>query len=184
VLFRSLFGRTPEIVDEDRGNNLLGEEIVFERAEYNWCALERIKNKDDMLKLRMLYSDLEAPIKIDEEGPFSFRRLSGVDEEDLSYFAGKSISQSLFDDQVQVRHLRILKDYGKMMMMPLFPSATQRAGTILYAASISQALVLFDSKVTSLSYKDLMESLPGLLERPYIVDSYARLFRDAMEKCR
>ena len=162
---------------------MLLEEQVFDRAEYNWCALERIKNKDDMLKLRSLYSDLESPILTDVEGPFSFRRLTSADSDDLRYFYNKSISQALFSDEVQVRHLRILKDYGKMMMMPLFPSSSQRTGAIVYASSISRALVKFDTKITSLSYKDLAESLPGLLERPYVVASYGTLFRDALEKC-
>jgi len=177
-----LLGRASAEVEAPDGANL-AEEQVFERAEYNWCAIERIKNKDDMLKLRMLYSDLESPIQVEREGPFSFRRLSGADEEDLRYFQGRSISGSLFDDEVQVRHLRILKDYGKMMMMPLFPGATQRTGAIVYAAAISQALVRFDTKVTSLSFKDLTESLPSLLDRPYIVKSYSDLFRAALEKC-
>ncbi len=160
----------------------LGKEPVFERAEYNWCAIERIKNKDDMHKLRMLYTDLETAIRVDARGPFSFPRLTGADQEDLQYFQDKSISEALFAEQVQVRHLRILKDYGKMMMMPLFPAATQRTGAIVYAAAISQALVRFDTKVTSLSYKDLSESLPGLMERPYVVKSYRELFEAALEK--
>ncbi|MBN2711046.1 MAG: hypothetical protein JXR97_01230 [Planctomycetes bacterium] len=159
------------------------EEQVFDRAEYNWCALERIKNKDDMLKLRALYSDLESPILTEAEGSLSFRRLTGADTEDLEFFGGKSISQAIFDDAVMIRHLRLLKDYGKMMMMPLFPSATQRTGAIVYAAAISQALVKFETKITSLSFKDLTESLPGLVERPYVVESYVNLFRTAMEKC-
>ena len=176
-----LLGKTTE--QEAAEPVALEDEQVFARAEYNWCALERIKNKDEMQKLRMLYSDLESPIQTEAEGPFSFRRLSGADQGDRAFFQGKSISAALFAEDVQVRHLRVLKDYGKMMMMPLFPGATQRTGAIVYAAAISQALVRFDTKVTSLSYKDLTESLPGLLERPYIVKSYSDLFRAALAKC-
>ncbi|MCX7934037.1 MAG: hypothetical protein N3A66_02120 [Planctomycetota bacterium] len=169
---------------ESAALSLLQDEVVFAKAEYNWCAIEKIKNKDDMCKLHMLYSDLESTIQVDVEGPLSFRRLTGLSGEELAYFRGKSISQAIFDEKVEVRHLRVLKDYGKMMMMPLFPSATQRAGAIIYAAAISQALVRFDEKVTSLSYKDIAESFPGLLERPYVVESYRRLFAAALEKCR
>jgi hypothetical protein len=169
--------------DESMSRSALEEEQVFESAEYNWCALERIKNKDDMVKLRRLYRDLESPIQTRVEGPFGFARLTGQDAESLDFFEGKSISQVLFHEMVQVRHLRVLKDYGKMMMMPVFPSATQRTGAIVYASAISQSLVRFDTKITSLSYKDLTESLPGLLERPYMVESYTRLFREALEKC-
>jgi len=175
------------IIEQAEGEKdiaLLQDEVVFGKAEYNWCAIEKIKNKDDMCKLHMLYSDLESPIQVDAEGPLSFRRLTGLGGEELAYFRGKSISQAIFDEKVEVRHLRVLKDYGKIMMMPLFPGATQRAGAIIYAAAISQAMVRFDEKVTSLSYKDIAESFPGLLERPYVVESYRRLFAAALEKCR
>lgn len=160
------------------------EEQVFERAEYNWCALEHITNKDDMLKLRMLYRDLESPLRTTEAGPFSFARLSAADQEDLAFFEGKSLTEVLFHSEVQLRHLRTLKNYGKMMMMPVLPSPTQRAGAIVYAASISQGLVRFNTKITSLSFHELGESLPGLLERPYIIQSYADLFRAALGTCR
>lgn len=178
-----LSGKTAPEYEGSESAQLM-EENVFDRAEYNWCALERINNKDDMYKLRCLYSDLEGAIHTEHEGAFSFQRLTGVDAEDLSYFTGKSVSEAIFDENVQVRHLRVLKDYGKMMMMPLFPSSTQRAGAIIYAASISQALVRHDTKITSLSYQDLAESLPGLLERPYVVERYQTLFRGALEKCK
>lgn len=169
--------------DDPLPDKLLADEQVFEHPEYNWCALDRVKNKDDMQKLRMLYSDLESPIRSDAEGPLSFRRLSGADRDDLAFFHGKSVTQALFADGAQVRHLRILKDYGKMMMNTLLPSATQRAGTVVYAAAIAQALVRFDAKITSLSYRDLKESLPGLMDRPYITERYTELLRQAMEKC-
>lgn len=176
-----LTGRSPGEVEEEPESH--ADEIIFDRAEYNWCALEKIKNKDDMIKLRMLYRDLETPIQTDVDGPFSFRRLTGLDEDELAFFRGKSIGRAIFDEGVQVRHLRVLKDYGKLMMMPVFPSATQRAGAIIYAAAISQALVRFDTKITSLSFKDLSESFPNLLDRPYLVDSFVRLFQEALAKC-
>ncbi len=171
-------------VSEERVENVLGDdEQVFERAEYNWCALERVKSKDDMVKLRMLYIDLESPLRTEADGPFSFRRIGNVDEDTVGYFEGKTLTEAVFNPAVEQRHLRILKDYGKTMMMPVFPSPTQRTGAVLYAAAISQALVKFDAKITSLSYKDLSESLPGLLDRPYIVNRYADLFKSALEKC-
>lgn len=160
------------------------EEQVFERAEYNWCALEKITNKDDMLKLRMLYRDLESPLRTADPGPFSFARLSAADSDDLAFFEGKSLTEVLFDPGVQLRHLRTLKNYGKMMMMPALPSPTQRAGALVYAASISQGLVRFNTKITSLSFHELGESLPALMERPYIIASYADLFRAALAMCR
>lgn len=159
------------------------EEQVFERAEYNWCALEHITNKDDMLKLRMLYRDLESPLRTSDAGAFSFARLSAADQDDLAFFEGKSLTEALFDPGVQLRHLRTLKNYGKMMMMPVLPSLTQRAGALVYAAAISQGLVRFNTKITSLSFHELAESLPGLLDRPYIIQSYADLFRAALGMC-
>lgn len=177
-----LTGSTPEQLERIKKTTLPDGQL-FDRAEYNWCALEQITNKDDMVKLRMLYVDLESKVPIGSDGPFSFRRLTGIDEDDLEFFRGKSLSDALFSEDVQIRHLKVLKDFGKMMMMPVFPGPTQRAGAILYAASISQALVRFDAKITSLSYKDLNDSLPGLLDRPYIVERYSALFRKALDRC-
>ncbi len=176
-----LQGKAPDVLNDE--SELIADEDIFACAEYNWCAIERIKNKDDMQKLRMIYSDLESTIQVDSEGPFSFRRLTETDSDDWRFFRGKSISQALFAEDVQLRHLRILKDYGKAMMTLVLPVQTQRSGTVVYAAAICQALVRFDTKITSLSYQDLNESLPGLLERPYIVKSYAELFRTALERC-
>ena len=140
-------------------NPRLLDEMVFDNAEYNWYALEKIDNKDDMVKLRMLYSDLESTLQVDAEGPFSFSRLLGLDAKELDFFRGKSLTEAIFDEQVEVRHLRHLKDYGKIMMTPLLPASTQRTGAIAYAAAISQALVRFQTKITSLSFKELAEGL-------------------------
>jgi hypothetical protein len=170
--------------DGEVGFPSLMDELVFERPEYNWCALERIRTGEDMRKLRMLYTDLETPLAIHTEGPFGFRRLTGLDDgEVLAFFDGKSLSDALFAEAATTRHLKALKDYGKMMMIPLFPSATQRTGAIVYAAAISQALVRFDEKITSLSLKDLSESLPALLGRPYLVERFSELFKAALVKC-
>jgi hypothetical protein len=158
------------------------DEPVFMRPEYNWCALERVRNRDDMTKLRHVYTDLETPLSVHEDGPFSFRRLTGLSAEELAYFHNRSLSDALFDAEVQLTHLRLLKDYGKLMMMPVLPNPTQRAGAILYAASIAQALVRFQTKISSLSYQHLAESLRNLVDRPYVVERYATLFRTALEK--
>lgn len=175
-----------EVWQEEREESepVLLDGDVFVRPEYNWCAIERIHNRDDMVKLRQLYSDLEMPVRIDAEGPFSFVRLTGLSDDELEYFRGRSISEAIFAQEVRMSHLRALKDYGKLMMMPVLPSATQRAGAIIYAAAIAKALVHFDTKISSLSYQTLTESLGSLIERPYIVESYLKLFRDALEKCR
>ncbi|MFW5856725.1 MAG: hypothetical protein ACOCX4_02520 [Planctomycetota bacterium] len=177
-----LVGRDPQPREGESGPALLDEQ-VFTRPEYNWCAIERVKNRDDMVKLRQLYLDLETPPALQAGGPFGFARLTGLAEDELTYYRGKTLTECLFDDAVQVAHLRVLKDYGKMMMMPVLPSATQRAGAVLYAASIAQALVRFDTKISSLSYQHLSESLESLLERPYVVETYARLFRAALDAC-
>ncbi len=170
--------------DGEVGFPSLMDELVFDRPEYNWCALERVRTGEDMRKLRMLYTDLETPVSIQAEGPFCFRRLTGVEnEETLAFFDGKSLSEALFTEEATLEHLKALKDYGKMMMIPLFPSATQRTGAILYAGAISQALVRFDEKITSLSLKDLSESLPALLGRPYLVERFSELFKAALVKC-
>jgi len=167
----------------DHNPDPVSTEQFFDKPEYNWCALERITSPEDMQKLRDLYVDFETPIPTDCAGPLSFRRLTMVGESELAFFRGKSISEALFSSEVTPEHLRALKEYGKMMMMPVFPPSTQRAGAILYAAAISQALVRFERKITSLSPKDLAESLPGLLQRNYIVDRYLTLFREALGRC-
>jgi len=169
--------------NEDESSPALTEEAVFTHPEYNWCALEKVKNRDDMLKLRFLYLDLETPLRISDDGPFSFRRLTGLSANELEFFAARPITETIFSDDAGVNHLRVLKDYGKLMMMPALPSSTQRAGAIIYAASIARALVKFDTKITSLTYKQLAESMQGLLSRPYITEAYRELFRAAVEKC-
>jgi hypothetical protein len=173
--------------EEERTGEAAGaamlEDEVFVHPEYNWCALERVTNRDDMVKLRQLYADLEGRLRIDAAGPFSFQRLTGLADEELEFFRGKSPSECLFAEEVRVGHLRVLKEYGKLMMVPVLPSATQRAGAVIYAAAIAQALVRFNTKISSLSYQSLAESLESLLERPYVVESYARLYRQALERC-
>ncbi len=181
---RNAVGLLTGRADSGRPAAGLEDEPVFERAEYNWCALDRIRDPDNMRKLRQTYHDLETPLTVDQDGPFSFRRLTGAEEEDLAFFRGRSVSAALFAPTAGPRQLRLLKDYGKIMMMPLFPAATQRSGAVIYAAAICQALVRHRTKITSLSLTDLAESLPGLLDRPYLVDSYLDLFRAALECCR
>ncbi|GEM_PF-2722748 len=177
-----LSGRAPQ---ENRRMSavFLKREDVFARPEYNWCALERIHSRDDMTKLAHLYRDLETPMRADEEGPFCFARLTGLAEEEAEYFRGKTLSEALFSPQVQTRHLRTLKDYGKLMMLSPLPAATQRTGSILYAAAIAQALVRFETKITALSYRSLADTFKGLLDRPYLVESYTKLFEAALDKC-
>ncbi|MFH0910615.1 MAG: hypothetical protein V1918_03790 [Planctomycetota bacterium] len=159
------------------------DEIAFEKSEYTWCALESIQNRDDRIKLNQIYHDLETPIAVDGEGPFSFSRLTGLSMAEREYFRGRSLSEALFDEKVEIRHLRILKDYAKMMMLSALPGATQRSGSILYAAAIAQALVRFETKISTLAFQDLAESFSSLLARPYLVETYAKLFRAALEKC-
>lgn len=157
---------------------------VFDKSEYNWCALEKIKNSDDMQKLRSIHNDLEYMIDVDLDAPYCFSRLTGLSDGELDFFRGKTFSQVIFDEKTEVMHLRILKDYAKVMMIPSMPAKTQRSGAILYASAIAQAIVKHDLKISSLSYSDLSKSLEALLERPYLVDSFSRLFKEALNKCR
>ncbi len=167
----------------DHNGEPIQDAQFFDKPEYNWCALERITSPDDMQKLRELYADFETPIPTDCAGPFSFRRLCQADDSEIAFFRGKSISDALFCEETTPERLKLLKEYGKMMMMPVFPASTQRAGAILYAAAIAQALVRFERKITSLSPKDIADSLPGLLQRNYIVDKFLNLFREALGRC-
>ncbi|MHC4872200.1 MAG: hypothetical protein ACYTFY_10180 [Planctomycetota bacterium] len=161
----------------------VSQDNVFEKSEYNWCALERIKNGDDMQKLRSVHNDLECLIDVDSDNRFSFSRMTGLEGDELDFFKNKSLSDVLFGDEADVIHLRILKDFAKIMMISSMPARTQRSGAILYAAAISQAIVRHDIKISNLSYSDLAKSLESLLDRPYVVDSYARLFNEALNKC-
>ncbi|MBN1257969.1 MAG: hypothetical protein JXA52_09725 [Planctomycetes bacterium] len=178
-----LTGRDPSIISGE-STAAFSDGDIFLRPEYNWCALERIDNRDDMIKLRQVYSDLESPIQIEEEGAFSFARLTGLSADEMEYFRNKSLSEVLFDENTHMEHLRVLKDYGKIMMLPVLPSATQRSGAIVYAAAIAQALTRFDIKISTLTYQSLAESLENLVDRPYLVESYTNLFKNALKKCR
>ena len=178
-----LTGRDPALISGE-STSAFSDGDIFLRPEYNWCALERIDNRDDMIKLRQVYSDLESPLQIEEEGAFSFARITGLSDDEMEFFRNKSLTEVLFSENVHMEHLRILKDYGKMMMLPVLPSATQRAGAIVYAAAIAQALTHFDIKISTLSYQSLAESLENLMDRPYLVESYAKLFQNALKKCR
>lgn len=160
------------------------DESIFAHPEYNWCALEKITTRDDMEKLRSLYCDLETPLNTEEDGPLTIRRICELPPVECAVFHGQTLRYILFSPSSDLHHLRILKEYGKILMIPAFPATTQRTGALVYTGAIAQALVRFDIKISSLSYQQLAESFHDLLERPYIIRPFESLLTSALKNCR
>ncbi|MCR4317248.1 MAG: hypothetical protein NUW37_12995 [Planctomycetes bacterium] len=159
-------------------------EQFFPVAEYNYCAIERVRTRDDMRILRRLYHDLETPIEVGTDGPFAFARITGLTASELGSFDGKTITELLKHDGLTLTELRILKEYGKFMMNSGFPEDTQRSGTFIYFGAISKALTEYEEKISSRPFKELKEILEPLKSLPFVIGTFEKLFTDAIEICK
>lgn len=136
------------------------------------------RNRSDLL-LDTLASKLPVKSALLESLPDVLKSLS----EELESISGLPLSRLLLDSQTKIPCLKNIKDYAKQSGAAACDDIERDVTLAIYYASIANALIYHDQKITNLSYQNLQKSYSHLSQKNWIPGNLVSLFIKASEYC-
>jgi hypothetical protein len=145
---------------------------------------EKTPSESDFYAGELLNARLEGILPIDttiiEELPAILGRLF----KDLVLGDRRSLGQVLIDPKADLDVIQRIRIYAKKMASRKEPGAEKTVAVAIYYAAIANAMLFHNMKITTHSYKSLIDSFQRLSDKPWMTTELARLFKKAFKLCR
>jgi len=136
------------------------------------------KRKTDLL-LDVLASKLPTDPALIETLPTVLKSLS----EELQSVSGKSLGLLLQSSETKIALIRRIKDFAKELGASSKDDIEREVALALYYASIANALVYHNVKISQHDYVKLAQSFETLSENNWIPPNFYKLFNKAQQSC-
>ena len=150
-------------------------------------GLETADAEDDLSDSRttaeVLREMLESKLPLDPTIPDSLPAVLDRPCDDLLPPPSQTLQDLLLDSQTGLTVVKALKDYSKELTRRRREEATRAAATVIYYASIANALVFHDKRITQHSYGKLQKAYEDLEQKKWIPSDLKRLLKKAKAAC-
>ena len=127
---------------------------------------------------------LVRPLPLDAALPDSLPAVLKWTSDEVLAAATRKLGDLLLDSATSLSVVKTLKGYAKKLVRRSGSEARQAAALVVYYASIADALVFHEQKITQHSYRALDEAYDELKQKPWVPSELKDLFEKAQAFCR
>jgi hypothetical protein len=129
----------------------------------------------------ILGEDLETTLDPEVGAPLSIQILLNAGREQIQFLAGRTFAEALADAGTPLEGLRLLKELGKLLLLPDLSPRMRSLGRALYFCSVAAARVHWKENIGSLSLEKTREALESL-HRDGLPEGLLGMCREAAEE--
>ena len=102
----------------------------------------------------------------------------------MESFSGKSLGDLLLNSDTDISLIKAIKTYSKKLSLTLDSGDKHNVAVTIYHAAIASGIVYHDQKISSSSYRTLVDSFTVFMEKDWLTPELKELFSRARDICR
>jgi hypothetical protein len=144
---------------------------------------DKIKLDENEVKSELLHDMLAGKMPLDQILAQTLPKVLSQLCEHIKPFTGDSFGLLLSDPNTDLLVLKRIKDYSKNLSKKVSSEAEHDVVAAIYYAAIAGALINYDQRITSFSYKSLLDSFSSMIEARWMTPKLVDLFQKARNYC-
>ncbi len=144
---------------------------------------DRINLNENEVKSELLHDMLADKIPLDQAVARILPKVLAQLCKDIKLFTGNSIGFLLSDPDTELSIIRKIKDYCKSLSKNVRSEAEHDVVAAIYYAAIASALINYNQRITSFSYKNLQSAFSSMIEVKWMTPDLTAIFQKAHAYC-